>query len=98
MPALLQSREQQPGRALSLLVPGQGAELAAGALARVKAGVVCCPGGRPLIGHSSGGCCRTRGLRLYRERLPYAGGVPARGSLPYAASAWRGGQPALGVA
>jgi hypothetical protein len=36
--------------------------------------------------------------RLHRERLPYAGGVPARGSLPYAASAWRGGQPALGVA
>jgi hypothetical protein len=36
--------------------------------------------------------------RLHGERLPYAGGVPARGSLPYAASAWRGGQPALGVA
>jgi hypothetical protein len=36
--------------------------------------------------------------RLHRERRPYAGGVPARGSLPYAASAWRGGQPALGVA
>jgi hypothetical protein len=42
--------------------PRAGAqELAAGALARVKAGVVCCPGCRPLIGHSSGGCCGTRG-------------------------------------
>jgi hypothetical protein len=36
--------------------------------------------------------------RLHRERHPYAGGAPARGSLPDAASAWRGGQPALGVA
>ena len=42
--------------------PRAGAqELAAGALARVKAGVVCCPGCRPLIGHSSGGCCGTGG-------------------------------------
>jgi hypothetical protein len=43
-------------------------------------------------------CCGTRGAASTGKGARNAGGVPARGSLPYAASAWRGGQPALGVA
>jgi hypothetical protein len=41
---------------------------------------------------SSGDGCRHR-----RDKAPYRGGMSATGSLPCAASAWRGGQPALGV-
>ena len=67
--------------------PRAGAqELAAGALARVKAGVVCCPGGRPLIGHSSGGCCGTRGAastgKGARMQVECPQGVPFRTQHP----------------
>jgi hypothetical protein len=67
--------------------PRAGAqELAAGALARVKAGVVCCPGCRPLIGHSSGGCCGTRGAastgKGSRMQAECPQGVPFRTQHP----------------
>ena len=78
--------EQQPGRALSLLVPGQERRSwRPGALARVKAGVVLSRLS-PLIGHSSGGCCGTRaaastgkGARMQAE-CPQ--GVPFRTQHP----------------
>jgi hypothetical protein len=63
--------------------------LAAGALARVKAGVVCCPGGRLLIGHSSGACCGTRGAastgKGSRMQAECPQGVPFRTQHPLGA-------------
>jgi len=78
----LQSRSSSLDVRFRCSSQGRSAGVAAGALARVKAGVVCCPGCRPLIGQSSGGCCGTRGAastgkgaRMQAERPQ---GVPFR--------------------
>ena len=82
--------EQQPGRALSLLVPGQERRSWRARRARSReGGVVSCPGGRPLIGHSSGGCLRTRGAASTgkgdRMRAECPRGVPFRTQHPLGA-------------
>jgi hypothetical protein len=64
---------------------------------RFNAGAAGVPVDAPSLRHLTGRVLRDTRCRHRRAKAPYRGGVSATGSLPYAASAWRGGQPALGV-
>ncbi len=97
-PRRKRARHQHPA-IRSRLVQGRRAGVGGRrAHSRVKAGVVWCPGCRPLIGHFIGRVLRDTRHRLHRERRPYARGVPARGSttvtVPVASLARRPAHPA----
>jgi hypothetical protein len=95
---LLSVGVQAPQAVLSPVVRSDGgAKLRGTAASAPKAGAAGVPVEAPSPRHITGRVLRDTRSRGRRERRAYAGGVPARGSLPYAASAWRGGQPALGV-
>ena len=90
-------RRELPTRQLLLVRSESGAKLRRTSASAARTG----PPGVPVDARSprqiTGRVLSDTRSRGRRERLPHVGGVPARGSLPYAASAWRGGQPVLGV-
>src|SRR5205085_5361365 len=74
-------------------------ELAAGSLARASRRASCdVPVVAPPSGISSGGCCGTRGTASTGKGALVQAECPQEVPFRTQTSAWRGGQPALGVA